>query len=246
MTTTVPSAVSGATVDPGITLSCPAGGPSCQADLTATVMVGAPDTPSVSRGHALHAVTVSSTSFTIPTGTTEQPTFTLNRLGQMLLADHKRLPIQVSVAGQAQGQATITATKPLMLDGRKATYTVSAIKMQRNGTVTLRVRVSDAGLVEVMLSAWKDDLATAARVLSPAPGRFVYARASKTANGSGTLSFQIKPTPQGRKLLEHHTFPVTLRPWVSYIPLYSFQTDTGYYDVRPGGNSTGCHNTACP
>jgi len=240
--------VSGATVDPGITLSCPAGGQACSVDETATVTVGAPYTPILSsRTRARHAMTVGSGSLTIPPGATVQATFTLDALGQALLADHKQLPVGVSVSGAALGQSTVSATKAIVLKGRHASYSISSIRMRPDGTVSVRVRASDAGLVEVMLSAAKDNIATAARVLTPAPARFVYARASKTTAHASVLSFLIRPNAQGRSLLlGRQAGAITLRLWVSYVPLYSFQIDTGYYGLHPGASCHACHVRVWP
>jgi len=48
------------------------------------------------------------------------------------------------------------------------------------------------------------------------------------------LSCLIKPDAQGRKLvLSRHVGTITPRLWVSYVPLYAFQTDTGYYACTP-------------
>jgi hypothetical protein len=63
------------------------------------------------------------------------------------------------------------AFKEIVLKGHNASYRISSIRMLPDGSVTVRVRVSDAGLVGVMLSACKDNIATAASVLTPAPGR---------------------------------------------------------------------------
>jgi hypothetical protein len=39
---------------------------------------------------------------------------------------------------------------------------------------------------------------------------------------------------------------MTLRVWASYIPLYAYQTDTGYYGLHPGGACAGCQRRVWP
>jgi virginiamycin B lyase len=238
---------SGSLVDPGIRLSCPAGGASCTASETVTVLIGAADTPIAgARAQVSHAVTVGSASFTIPAGSTVEGIFHLDQFGMTLLSDHKRLPLQIKVSGQAQGQTRVTATKAIMLDGRFARYTVRAIEVHRDGTVTFKVNVSAPGQVNVLLTAWKDNVAVATRVLSPARERFVVARSTHQATSPGSLSFTIHPNQTGRRLIAHPAYGPTLRLWVSYVPTYAFDTDTGYYGLHPGHGCTPCHTRTWP
>jgi hypothetical protein len=137
------------------------------------------------------------------------------------------------VSGSAQGQTPITATKTIRLNGHLATYQVSAIKAHRDGTIGLRVKVSAPGQVNILVTAWKDNIAGAARALNPARGRFVVARASANPKQAGVLILTVRPNAKGRRLIDHPAYRGTLRLWVSYIPLYAFQTETGYYNLHP-------------
>ena len=224
---------SGRIVDPGITLSCPAGGSSCSAMEHATVMIGGPNTPANSKSsRAEHPRDVGGAQWTVSAGSSSDVTFRLNQLGQTLLLDHKHLRLLVKVTGEQPGAAPVTASKSILLSGRFAHYTVSAIKVHGSGTVSLRVKVSAPGQVDVLVTAWKTNLAMAARLLNPALGRFVVARATATAKAPGVITFRLRPNVKGGRLIAHPPYPVTLRLWVSYIPLYAFQADTGKYGLR--------------
>jgi hypothetical protein len=63
--------------------------------------------------------------------------------------------------------------------------------MRADGSVTVRVRVSDAGLVEVTLSARKDHIATAASVL-PSPPDGSYMRAPARPPGTQPGSSRVR------------------------------------------------------
>jgi MBG domain (YGX type)/Glycine rich protein len=97
-------------------------------------------------------------------------------------------------------------------------FTVSDIKTHRNGTITFAVKVPGPGTIDVLETAWDDNLAHAAVLLAPAARRFVFARAHRTAQQATTLHLRVKPNARGRRLVHHHTYRVTLRLWVSYTP----------------------------
>ena len=84
----------------------------------------------------------------------------------------------------------------------------------------------------MLVTAWNNNLATTARLLNPAPHRFVYARAHGSANQARTLKITVRPNARGRRLVAHHTYPVTLRVWVSYAPRGGHQRNIGYYNVH--------------
>lgn len=196
-------------------------------------MIGAANTPVESGPRVEHPMTLSSTQSTILAGGSSNAAFHLNQLGMRLLSDHKRLSVQITVSGYAHGATPVTATKTITLDGRFASYKVSAVKVYRDGTITLRVNLSTPGHVNVLVSAWNDNIAGEARVLNPGPGRFVVGRASTNTKKAGVLTLRVRPTAQGKHLIAHPAYPVTLRLWVSYIPLYAFQINRGDYGLHP-------------
>ncbi|MBV8991303.1 MAG: hypothetical protein JOY58_01660 [Solirubrobacterales bacterium] len=94
--------------------------------------------------------------------------------------------------------------------------TVSDIKTNRDGTITFAVKVPGPGAIDVLETAWNNDLARAAVLLQPAAHRFVFARAHTAVHRASTLHLRVTPNARGRLLVHHHTYPVTLRLWVSY------------------------------
>ena len=98
----------------------------------------------------------------------------------------------------------------------------------------------------MLVTAWNDNIAAAARVLNPASRRFVVGRATGQSAKAGLITFHLRPDAKGRRLLSHPAYRVTLRLWVSYIPLYAFQKDTGYYQLHPGTKCSMCHGDTRP
>jgi hypothetical protein len=151
-------------------------------------------------------------------------------------------------AGQAintsqPGQRTFTVTAT-SIDGQRASmtvhYTVSLpsnhlkvgrLRVHRDGIVTFDVRLPSAGRLDVLETAWNDNLAHAAILLQPAPRRFVFARAHKSALRAETLHFRITPNARGKRLVHHHTYRVTLRLWVSYTPTGGRYRKQGFYGL---------------
>lgn len=246
ITTTRASSRSGTVVEPGVTLSCPPDGPACTVTEQASTMLGAADTPIGPARGARGSVSVGSAPLSIPAGGSVEATFGLNPLGHTLVNDHSQLPVQVTLSGQVGSGPPTSAIEQIVLTGSPARYGVSSVSVNRDGTLSLRVKVTSPGQVEVLLTAWKDNLATVARVLDPAPGRLVYGRATVTASHAGTFTIRIVPNRTGRRLLVHPAYRVTLRLWASYTPLYAFQTDAGYYGLHVGGGCAGCRRRNWP
>jgi hypothetical protein len=105
-------------------------------------------------------------------------------------------------------------------------------KAQRSGRFVVRVKVPGPGTVHVLITAWKDNFAGAARLLNPAKGRFVFARATARAKHRGWLTITVNPSPAGRRLVANPRYRVTLRLWVSYIPTGGNQRDYGFYGLH--------------
>ncbi len=135
---------------------------------------------------------------------------------------------------------TVTATSA---DGQSSTesvtYTVLAsndeaakFKVLANGTFIVTANVPGPGRVDVLVTAWNDNLATTARLLNPAPHRFAYARAHGIANRARTLKITVKPNARGRRLVASHSYRITLRVWISYTPRGGSQRNIGYYNVH--------------
>ena len=111
-------------------------------------------------------------------------------------------------------------------------FTVSHVKAHRNGSVTFDVKVPGPGAIDVLETAWNDNLARAAVLLAPAPRRFVVARQHKTARGATTLHLRVIPNKRGKRLVRHHSYRVTLRLWVSYTPKGGVFRKQGIYGLH--------------
>jgi len=109
---------------------------------------------------------------------------------------------------------------------------VKHIKVRANGLVSFDVKVPGAGAINVLETAWKNNFATAATLLQPATGRFVFARSDRTAGRGSTLHFKVKPNKQGRRLVAHHRYKVRIRLWVTYQPTGGTQRKIGFYGLR--------------
>ena len=85
-------------------------------------------------------------------------------------------------------------------------FTVRHLRVRRKGIIEFDVTVPHAGQLDVLETAWNDNPAHAASVLQPAPRRFVFARAHKSARRAETLHFRVRPNARGRLLVRHHRY----------------------------------------
>jgi WD40-like Beta Propeller Repeat len=115
-------------------------------------------------------------------------------------------------------------------------FTVSRIRTEADGTFTFSVRVPGPGSVDVLETAWDDNLASAAVLLKPAPHRFVFARAHAHAVRRGTLTVTVTPNKQGRMLIAEPRYRVVLRLWVSYTPDGGRYRTIGYLGLHLPGS----------
>jgi hypothetical protein len=148
-------------------------------------------------------------------------------------------PIDTSRLGLHAFKVTATS-----IDGevtmRTAFYTVrpsnrlTRVRRQPNsdGTFIVTAKAPGPGRVDILITAWKDNFAGAARLLNPAPGRFVFARAHAKARRAGTLTVVVAPGARGRQLIAHPRYQITLRLWISYTPTHGRQRDIGYYGLH--------------
>jgi hypothetical protein len=138
------------------------------------------------------------------------------------------------------------AVAAVSLDGQSVTqsvtYTVGLppnhlvapphLKRHSDGRFVVVVKVPGPGRVNILVTAWNDNLAHTVKLLNPAPGRFVFARAKATASGPMPLRIPVGPNARGRRLVKHHTYRVTLRLWVTFTPEGGRPRSIGYYGLQ--------------
>jgi hypothetical protein len=134
----------------------------------------------------------------------------------------------ISADGQrTTAQITYRVTAPY----RYEHFAITDIKTQPDGRVSFSIKTTAPGRVDVLETAWKSDESDAIApdiLLSPAPHRFVFARAeSPVAKGPST--YVVHPNSRGTHLVSHHRFPVRIRLWVSYTPAHGAPRIQGFY-----------------
>lgn len=139
-----------------------------------------------------------------------------------------------TVTATSSDGLTVTRTVSYRVIRPNAHFSVFDIHAAANGDMTFKVKVPGPGSVNSLETAWISNEAHAATLLPPAPHRFVYARGHKTATHKGVLSFTVHPNPRGRRLVDHHTYAVLLRLWVTYQPTHGIQHKLGFRGIHLG------------
>ena len=111
-------------------------------------------------------------------------------------------------------------------------FKVATLRITANGVIRVAVAVPGPGVVNVLETAWNDNLATAASLLRPAVGRFVFSRGHVVAKRATTAHISLAPDRRGRLLVTRRRYPVTLRLWVSYTPSEGVQRSMGLYGIH--------------
>ena len=137
---------------------------------------------------------------------------------------------------------TVTATSQ---DGQSTTTTVGygvtlpsnrlvdrpRPKPHSDGTFIVTVKVPGPGRVDILVTAWNDNVAHIS-LLQPAAGRFAFARAHATSSTAKTIQIVVRPNAKGRRLVNRHRYQVTLRLWVTYTPAGGKSRSIGYYGLH--------------
>jgi hypothetical protein len=136
------------------------------------------------------------------------------------------------VAVSKDGKMT-TATVVYTVRRPSNHFTVSHLKIGADGTVTFDLKLPGPGIVDVLETAWKNNIvAGAASVLRPAAGRFAFARKHVKVSGAGMIKVIVKPSARGRRLIAHPAYPVVIRLWISYTPTGGIQFNRGSYGLH--------------
>jgi hypothetical protein len=101
-------------------------------------------------------------------------------------------------------------------------------KAHRDGTFVVALKVPGPGRVDVLITAWKDNLASVASTLQPAKGRFAFARATANPARAGMIQITVRPNAKGRLLIAHPRYRVTLRLRIRFSPVGGYPRDIGY------------------
>ena len=97
--------------------------------------------------------------------------------------------------------------------------------------VHLRGQASGSGAVDVHETAWNENLAmprSGWRRAAPLRIR----RTHESARRATTLHLEVRPNLRGKRLVRHHTYPVTLRMWVTYTPTGGRPRSIGFHGLR--------------
>ena len=73
-------------------------------------------------------------------------------------------------------------------------FTVAHVRTHRDGTITFTVALPGPGALDVLETAWDDNLAHTATLLQPAANRFVYARKHVALTPPGAIRIRSGPT----------------------------------------------------
>jgi 6-phosphogluconolactonase (cycloisomerase 2 family) len=142
-----------------------------------------------------------------------------------------------ATATSSDGQnATSTATYTVIKPSNQ--ITVSHIKTDADGTISLQARVPAQGTLDVLETAWYDPSAQRAPARQGAAHRFASGRANAVATGAGVLHLRVGLNAEGKRLVHHGRHAVALKLWVTYIPTAGRQRTVGFNDLQLGSTGT--------
>ena len=138
----------------------------------------------------------------------------------------------ISIDGQRATKTVSYTVMPSTVVRPDNRFAITDVRTTTSGRVSFRVRLPGPGTADVLETAWLSNFARAARLLQPAPRRFVFARKHLQISRAGVTNVTVLPNMRGRTLVAHHRYPILIRLWVSYTPTNGTQRNIGLYGVR--------------
>ena len=137
------------------------------------------------------------------------------------------------VTATSKDGKTVTDTVSYTVLRPSNRFTVSHLKISAGGTMTFDLKLPGPGTVDVLGTAWNDNLATTASLLQPAAERFTFARHHQMAQRRGTILVTVGANANGLRLIEHYRYRVVIRLAVSYTPSGGTQRNMIKYGLHP-------------
>lgn len=136
-----------------------------------------------------------------------------------------------TVTARSSDGQTVSQTVKYMIEVPSNRFTAVKLTPLSDGSIDVTLRVPGPGAITALVTAWKDNFAGTATVLQPAAGRVATGRAQATARKGRVITLHVVPNAGGRELVLHHTYPVTLRTWITFTPIGGFQRSKGWYGL---------------
>ena len=134
------------------------------------------------------------------------------------------------VAASKDGQRTTTTVRYRVLLPSNH-FNVAHIHALASGRLSFAVKTPGPGTIDVLETAWNDNLARAAIVLNPPRGG-LSTLASTRSRAERARSRSPSGSTRARRLVAHHRYRVTLRLWVSYTPTAGNPRSIGFYGLH--------------